>query len=115
MTEEKFDTEIHTLKNFFEVYCKDKHDYYKEKSQKLEFKGKTFEINLSLCEDCHDAINYSFQRLQECPHEIKPRCRTCPSPCYEKDRWKNAAKVMKYSAIKLSLSKVKQKVKSLFS
>jgi len=115
MTEEKFNAEIHTLKNFFEVYCKDKHDYYKEKKQTLKFNGKDFEIDLCLCDECSDAINYSFQRLQECPHDIKPRCRTCPSPCYEKARWKNTARVMKYSAIKLSLSKVKHRVKSLFS
>jgi len=115
MTEEKFDTEIHTLKKFFELYCKDKHEYYKKKSLTLNFKGKEFHIDLCLCEDCHEAISYSFDRLLECPHEIKPRCRNCPSPCYEKHRWKNTAKVMKYAAIKLSLSKVKQKVVSIFS
>lgn len=115
MTNEKFNQEASTLKKFFEVYCCNKHDYYLEKSVELEYKGEKSIIKLELCDDCLEAINYSFQRLQECPHEIKPRCRKCPNPCYEKDRWKNIAKVMKYSAIKLGLSKIKQKVKNLFS
>lgn len=112
---EKFELEVNTLKAFFELYCKDKHEHLESRKVKLEYKDSKIEVDLHLCKDCHDAINYSFDRLHGCPHEIKPRCRTCPSPCYEKDRWKNAAKVMKYSGVRLGLTKVKQKVKSLFS
>ena len=85
------------------------------KNVTLKYKEKDFKLDLCLCSECHDAINYSFERLQHCQHEIKPRCRTCPTPCYEKPRWKNAAKIMIYSAMKLSLSKMKSKVKSIFS
>ena len=115
MTNEKFEIEIKTLKSFFEVYCKDKHQNQENKNVVLKYKEKTFEIKLCLCADCQDAINYSFDRLLQCPHEIKPRCRTCPTPCYEKPRWKSTAKVMIYSAMKLSLSKMKSRVKNFFS
>ena len=115
MTTEKFEIEINTLKSFFEVYCKDKHQNQENKNVVLKYKEKTFEIKLCLCADCQDAINYSFDRLLQCPHEIKPRCRTCPTPCYEKPRWKSTAKVMIYSAMKLSLSKMKSRVKNFFS
>ena len=115
MTTEKFEIEINTLKKFFELYCKDKHNNQIKKTIKLEYKDRIFILNLPLCEDCHDAITYSFDRLVECQHDIKPRCRTCPTPCYEKARWKNTAKVMKYAAIKLSLSKVKRRIKDIFS
>lgn len=115
MTKEKFEIEINTLKKFFEFYCEHKHNELNKKEILLTYKEKVFDLNLNLCKDCHDAINYSFQRLQECPHEDKPRCRNCPTPCYEKDRWKNAAQVMKFSAVRLGLSKMKQKVKSLFT
>ena len=115
MTTEKFEIEINTLKSFFEVYCKDKHQNQENKNVVLKYKEKTFEIKLCLCADCHDAINYSFDRLLQCPHEIKPRCRTCTTPCYEKPRWKSTAKVMIYSAMKLSLSKMKSRVKNFFS
>ena len=115
MTNEKFEIEINTLKSFFELYCKDKHDCLENKDITLKYKEKVVNLNLCLCHECHDAINYSFERLQNCPHEIKPRCRTCPTPCYEKPRWKNVAKVMIYSAMRLSLSKMKSRVKNIFS
>lgn len=115
MTSEKFEIEINTLKSFFELYCKDKHQNLENKNITLKYKEKDFKLDLCLCSECHDAINYSFERLQHCQHEIKPRCRTCPTPCYEKPRWKNAARIMIYSAMKLSLSKMKSKVKSIFS
>jgi hypothetical protein len=54
-------------------------------------------------------------KLQNCPHEIKPRCRKCPTPCYEKQEWKNIARIMKYSAIKLSLGKIKSRVFNIFN
>jgi len=115
MTTQKFEIEINTLKRFFKVYCNDKHENQRKKSVNLEYKNKKFRIDLSLCQECFDAINYSFERLDQCPHDIKPRCRTCLSPCYEKSRWKNIAKVMKYAAIKLSLTKMKNKIKNIFS
>ena len=110
MTKEKFKIEIDTLKSFFETYCHDKHEDIEERTIILEYKEKVFFIDLKLCPQCFDSINYSFERLKECPHEIKPRCRKCPTPCYEKPRWKEAARVMKYSAIKLSLGKIKSRI-----
>ncbi|MBP7225803.1 MAG: nitrous oxide-stimulated promoter family protein [Aliarcobacter sp.] len=115
MTNEKFEIEINTLKSFFELYCKDKHQNLQNKSVTLNYKDKSVNLELCLCKECHDAIDYSFNRLQNCPHEIKPRCRTCPTPCYEKPRWKNVAKVMIYSAMRLSLSKMKSRVRNIFS
>lgn len=115
MTNEKFETEINTLKTFFELYCKDKHIDLKNKNIVLNYKEKDYSLDLCLCEDCNDAINYSFERLQNCKYEIKPKCRTCKTPCYEKPRWKNVAKVMMYSAMKLSLSKMKSRVRNIFS
>ncbi len=115
MTHEKFEIEINTLKKFYELYCKDKHENQKDRLEYLQYKNKKFFLELNLCPECHEAISYSFDRLQGCPHDIKPRCRTCPSPCYEKSKWKETAKVMKYSAIKLSLGKIKSRVMNLFS
>lgn len=115
MTHEKYEIEINTLKKFFEVYCKDKHQNQIEKSLTLNYKNRDFNLKLNLCSECFESINYSFDRLQTCPHEIKPRCRKCPNPCYEKNRWKHIAKVMIHSAMSLSLSKMKSRVKEIFS
>ena len=114
MTIKKFETEIYTLKKFYELYCKDKHQNQNQEEVTIDYKSEVFHLELCLCENCKNAIKYSFLKLQNCPHETKPRCRKCPNPCYEKKQWKEIAKVMKYSAIKLSLGKIKSRILKIF-
>ncbi|OCL84319.1 nitrous oxide-stimulated promoter family protein [Arcobacter porcinus] len=115
MTFEKFNEEISTLKKFYELYCKDKHEKQAIYQKNIFYKEHNFRLDLNLCEDCLKNISYSFSKLQSCPHEIKPRCRSCTAPCYEKLEWKTCAKVMKYSSIKLSLGKIKSRVINIFN
>ncbi|MGB6329718.1 MAG: nitrous oxide-stimulated promoter family protein [Halarcobacter sp.] len=110
----KFKEETQTLKKFFELYCEDKHSPKEKITKILTYKNENIPIDLNLCPECLEKIKYSFDRLLDCPHEIKPRCRTCPNPCYEKKQWKEVAKVMRYSGTKLGLSLVKKKIKNLF-
>lgn len=107
MTNDKFISEVETLKKFFTLYCKDKHPIQNNYMRNLKYKNISHKIELCLCEECSDLINYSIERLEECPHEIKPRCRKCPNPCYEKTKWKKLAKLMRYSGLKLGLLKIK--------
>ena len=110
----KFKQEVETLKKFFEIYCVNKHENQENITKTLIFKDIDVVVNLCLCDDCYEKINYSFDRLLECPHEIKPRCRTCPTPCYEKTQWKDVAKIMRYSGMSLGLSRINKKFKSIF-
>ncbi|RXJ84589.1 nitrous oxide-stimulated promoter family protein [Arcobacter sp. CECT 8985] len=114
MTKEKFQSEIFTLKKFYEYYCKDNHTNLTSNNITLEYKDSKFILNITLCEDCKKNIEYSFLKVQECKHEIKPRCRKCPNPCYDKSHWKNTAKIMRYSGIKLGLVSIKRKIKNIF-
>ena len=107
MTNEKFINEVNTLKKFFTVYCQNKHIHQHKYIKSIDYKNQTFEIQLELCEECTKLITYSIERLQGCPHEIKPRCRKCPNPCYEKKQWKRLAKLMRYSGMKLGILKIK--------
>jgi hypothetical protein len=107
MTIEKFITEINTLKTFYSKYCHDKHTHQNNISKQLKYKDECHVIDLSLCLTCMELIDYSFDRLIECPHEIKPRCRKCLNPCYEKTKWKRVAKLMRYSGIQLGILKIK--------
>ena len=107
MTSEKFEGEVQTLKKFFELHCKDKHVGQKDYIKELSYNGKDYKVELHLCDGCENLLNYSFDRLLECPHDIKPRCRTCPAPCYEKPQWKSVAALMKYSGMKLGMLKIK--------
>lgn len=112
MTQEKFQSEVNTLESFFTKYCHDKHENQKCKIYKFEYKNLSFETSITLCDECHKLVSYSFERLKECPHEIKPRCRKCPNPCYEKTKWKSLAKLMRYSGIRLGFI---NKIKKIFS
>jgi len=108
MTTEKFKSETETLKKFFELHCVDKHQEQTYHCKELNYNGEKIHIELELCRECVELIHYSFDRLIECPHDTKPRCRTCPAPCYSKDEWKKVAKLMKYSGIQLGLLKIKK-------
>ncbi|XOB61422.1 nitrous oxide-stimulated promoter family protein [Campylobacterota bacterium DY0563] len=108
MKKDKFDTEIKTLKTFFELYCKNNHKNQNNYNNNILYKDYTFNININLCTDCKKLFDYSIDKLQNCPHEEKPRCRKCPNPCYEKNQWKSLAKVMRSSGLKLGLLKIKK-------
>ena len=114
MTQEKFQTEIETLQKFFKIYCDDKHSNQNKKEYKIDYKDKSYNFEISLCEECHNMLSYSINRLQECPHDIKPKCRKCPNSCYEKDRYKQMAKIMRHSGMKLGVTKAAQRLKKLF-
>ncbi|MBE3605864.1 nitrous oxide-stimulated promoter family protein [Campylobacter sp. RM13119] len=112
MTNEKFAYEVTTVTKFIQIYCTDKHkELPKIKQEKtLTYEGVPDVVSVSyeLCKDCEGMLNYSFARLCACPHVQKPRCHTCPHPCYELPMWKRMAKMMKYSGMKLGLNKIKR-------
>ncbi len=109
MTEEKFIKDVKILIKFLEVFCKDKHERASGQSLRLVYRGKKLEeVEFCLCKSCEDTLMYSYERLQECPHEEKPRCRKCKNPCYERPRYRALAKIMRYSGMKLGLTKVKK-------
>jgi len=108
MTNEKFISEIKTLKKFFTLHCKDKHTHQKKYTKNIYYKNQNYTIDFCLCHECSELISYSIQRLQECPHELKPRCRNCSNPCYEKTQWKQLAHLMRYSGIQLGVLKIKK-------
>lgn len=111
----KFKNEVETLKKFFEIYCNNKHENRQIINKTLVFKEEKINLEYCLCKECEEKINYSLQRLLECPHDEKPSCRKCPNPCYRKKEWKEVAQVMRYSGMKLGLTSVKKKFKNLFN
>ena len=114
MTTEKFKSEVETLNKFFQIYCSEKHENQFEKHYDVSYKDLYIQFNANLCEECHNLLNYAIERLKECPNDPKPRCRKCPNPCYEKDKYKQMAKMMRYSGMKLGLTKAAKKLKNIF-
>lgn len=115
MTQEKFKQEINDLEKFFSLYCKENHAKRDLHRYDLEYKEREFKKEIHLCDTCHELISYSFEKLLACPHEIKPKCRTCKSPCYDKKEWKALAKIMRYSAIHLQLGRFAKFIMKPFS
>ncbi len=116
MTYEKFEKDARMVHKFIQIHCDDKHKDRKKikDTLKLEYRGKHLgEIEYNLCEECKDTLLYSYERLLECPHEEKPRCRKCPNPCYEKNEWKKLAKIMKYSGMKMGILKIRKLFKGV--
>lgn len=115
MDTNKFDSEVLTVNKFFNMYCSgNKHENSIFRNVKLKFKDKTYDYEIKLCDKCLETVSYSHNRLIDCPQEIKPKCRSCKNPCYDKDKWKAVAKVMRYSGVRLGLTKIKSKIKSIF-
>lgn len=110
MQDKKFISEVQTLLKFIQLYCDDKHDEKKESvSLEVPYKGRNLlHVNFDLCLTCKETFLYCIQRLQECPYEEKPKCRTCKTPCYERPKWKELAKIMRHSGMKLGLLKIKK-------
>ncbi|WP_458699505.1 nitrous oxide-stimulated promoter family protein [Sulfurospirillum sp. 1307] len=112
MTNEKFIKDTKTVLKFIQLYCDEKHQDEKKSNETLHLNYKNVdlkeEVNFNLCSTCKKTFLYSYERLQECPHEEKPRCRKCPNPCYEKSEWKKLAKIMRFSGMKLGLLKIRR-------
>ena len=113
MKVEDFEKELNTLKRMFPVYCRDKHSGQIKKVYRVPYGGEVFQFEVELCEQCHNLFAYAVERLAQCPHDPKPRCRKCPNPCYERDKYAKMARVMRYAGVKLGLSKVKEGLKRL--
>lgn len=112
MNDEKLIQDTTTVLKFIQLYCDKKHNDCEKTNdiQQLEHKNKPLHVSLNytLCPTCKETFLYSYARLQECPHVEKPSCRKCPTPCYEKTRWKELAKIMKFSGMQLGLLKIRK-------
>jgi hypothetical protein len=113
MTNKKFLDEVNILKKLVQTYCSNKHKNILLNNKNLEYNNVKYNIEFSLCAKCNKIVDYSLQRLYECSYDIKPRCRKCKTPCYDKKQWRVIAKIMIYSSILLRLSKLKNRFKRI--
>lgn len=112
LKKEKFINDTKTVLKFIQIYCNEKHKNEQKTNENLSlyYLNEDLHVNLNydLCSTCKKTFLNSYKKLQECPHDEKPSCRKCPSPCYEKKDWKELAKIMKYSGMKLGLLKIRK-------
>ncbi|MDD2566756.1 MAG: nitrous oxide-stimulated promoter family protein [Thiovulaceae bacterium] len=104
---QKLQEESAHLERFFSLYCSQNHTCQEKRSFRIMHEEIPYLFEASLCEECAELLGYALERLSACPHDPKPRCRTCQEPCYDKKEWKALAKVMRYAALRVELGKLR--------
>ncbi len=108
MTEAKFTEQTAVITRFVQIYCDHHHRTPKSLStNELSYKTANLSYEASLCEQCNKMLNYAYDRLQNCPHDDKPKCRKCPKICYEKEQLQMMVRIMRYSGIKSGINRLK--------
>ena len=76
----RIESEKNTVAKMVRIYCK----YH--------------EHNKHLCDNCHQLLEYAYQRLNYCKYgETKPTCRKCPIHCYKPDMREKMRAVMRFA------------------
>jgi hypothetical protein len=92
--------DIRTLIKFVGIYCRERHD-----GKKAPFLFKLLDMReitkkeISLCMDCARLLTYGLTMRLKCPHDPKPMCKKCESPCYHGDYKSKIREVMKFSGM----------------
>jgi hypothetical protein len=71
------------LRRFAEVYCRRHHGT----------------AGSALCADCAQLVAYAQSRLLRCPYDPKPKCKNCPTHCYQPSMRARVKEIMKYSGM----------------
>jgi len=75
--------DLRILEKFIEVYCRRHHE---------PPRGE-------LCAECRDLLEYARGKLERCPYDPKPKCKACPTHCYEPARRARVREVMRFSGM----------------
>jgi hypothetical protein len=87
----KVDEDIKILGEFIQIYCDTKHRDI----------SKTYENNITLCEECHNTLSYSALRRENCPLDPKPTCKNCEIHCYKPEYRQQIKEIMRHSGMTL--------------
>ena len=99
---EKEQSDIRTLIKFVGIFCRENHD-----GEKKPFSFRPLDIKeiekkeIALCPDCTRLLTYGLTMRLKCPHDPKPICKKCESPCYRGEYKEKIREVMKFSGIYL--------------
>jgi hypothetical protein len=75
------------VKQMIRIYCRNKHQTQK-----------------NLCQDCRNLLDYTFSRIDACPHiKSKTFCSACTTPCYTPRMRQIIKRVMRHSGPRMLL------------
>ena len=93
------------LRAFVELWCEDHHG--ERRRAPWEPRGPLGNLLPGepprLCEECRDVLGHALGRRLLCPHDPKPACKHCRTPCYRVDHRDTMRRIMRYSGLRLIL------------
>jgi hypothetical protein len=95
-------TDIRTLMKFVAIYCRKNHPGEKIPFSFRKSGAKEIEKNgILLCPECSKLLAYGLTMRLRCPHNPKPMCKKCETPCYHGEYKSKIREVMKFSGMYL--------------
>jgi hypothetical protein len=95
-------SDMATLLKFVHIYCRARHEAEKTP---FTFRGLDSETlgarPARLCPDCTRLMKYALTMRLKCPHDPKPMCKKCATPCYHEDYRRQIREIMKFSGLYL--------------
>jgi len=92
--------DIGTLMKFVGIFCREKHE-----GEKAPFTFKSYDVKqieskeIGLCPECTRLLTYGLTMRLKCPHDPKPMCKKCETPCYHGEYKEKIREVMKFSGM----------------
>ena len=53
----------------------------------------------TVCKQCRDLLDYAQLRLENCPYDPKPQCKSCKTHCYKPQYREKVKTVMRFSGM----------------
>ncbi len=78
------DRDMEIIEAFTKVYCQHHHAGYSEGI---------------LCPECQELIAYARIRREKCPYDPKPKCKECPTHCYQPKYRERMKAIMRFSGM----------------
>lgn len=95
-------SDIKTLMQFVEIYCRENHSTEKTSFTISKMNLKTIrKKSLLLCPECTKLLRYGLTMRLRCPHNPKPMCKKCITQCYKGEYRLKIREIMKFSGIYL--------------
>ena len=95
-------SDIRTLMRFTSIFCRENH---KGQGKPFTFTGFDMEglgaKDACLCPDCTRLIRYALAKRLRCPHDPKPMCKQCVTPCHGGEYREKIRAVMRFSGLYL--------------
>ncbi len=81
--------DIDVLRQFIEIYCRTKH----KNAEKSTY------LDVELCSECRETLEYAVHRREVCPLDPKPTCKNCEIHCYKPDQRQRIKDIMRHSGM----------------